>query len=40
MTSVLKLAGLAALGLAALLLWQRYGLAVALADGAWFCFGG
>ena len=33
-------AGLAALAVGGLLLWQRYGLAVVLADGGWFCFGG
>ena len=39
MTRLLKFAGATAIVLAALLLWQRYGLAIALSDGAWFCFG-
>ena len=40
MTSVIKAAAVAALALAGLLLWQRYGIAVALSDGAWFCLTG
>lgn len=40
MTAVLKLAGVTALALAGLLLWQRYGVAVVLSDGAWLCLGG
>lgn len=39
MIRTLTLAGLAAGVLVGLLLWQRYGLAVAISDAVWFCFG-
>lgn len=39
MIRILTLAALGAGALAGLLLWQRYGVAVAISEGAWFCFG-
>ena len=40
MRAALKAGALAAAIAAALLLWQRYGVAVALGDGGWFCLTG
>ncbi len=40
MTAVVKAGALAALAVAGLLLWQRYGIAIALSDGAWLCLTG